>query len=151
MFLSEHTLNLRPLGDVVGGARFTEEAQGAGFSEKSSMPISQGLGAGDLWVECMCVCVCVNMYPYMSICVYVCSYVPTYVCVHGCVCMSVYCVFISICVCVCVFLCVLHLFVKGVSDTLAQISWHKGVPGKRSGWRKGPGNQVEKEIGILWG
>ena len=55
MFLSEHTLNLRPPGDVVGGARFTEEAQGAGFSEKSSMPINQGLGAGDLWVECECV------------------------------------------------------------------------------------------------
>jgi len=70
VFLSEHTLNLRPLGDVVGGARFTEEAQGAGFSEKSSMPISQGLGAGDLWVECMCVCVCeyVSIYVYLCVC-----------------------------------------------------------------------------------
>ena len=93
-----------------------------------------------------------NVYPYMSICVYVCSYVPTYVCVHGCVCVSVYlCVYIYLYVCVCMLVCVLHLFVKGVSDTQAQISWHKGVPGKRSGWRKGPGNQVEKEIGILWG
>ena len=55
MFLSEHTLNLYPPEDVMGGARFTEEAQGAGFSEKSSMPINQGLGAGDLWVECECV------------------------------------------------------------------------------------------------
>lgn len=96
------------------------------------------------------VSVCVNMYPYMSICVYVCSYVPTYVCVHGCVCVCVF-VYLYLFVCVCMFVCVLHLFVKGVSDTQAQISWHKGVPGKRSGWRKGPGNQVEKEIGILWG
>ena len=64
--------------------------------------------------------------------------------------MCVYvCVFISICMCVCMFLCVLHL--KGVSDTQAQIYWHTEVPGKRSRWRKGPGNQVEKEIGILWG
>ena len=93
----------------------------------------------------VCVCVCVNMYPYMSICVYVCSYVPKYVCV----CLCIVCLYLF--VCVCMFLCVLHLFVKGVSDTLAQISWQKGVPGKRSGWRKGPGNQVEKEIGILWG
>lgn len=77
-------------------------------------------------------------------------------CLHTCVytgvCVSVYlCVYIYLYVCVCMFVCVLHLFVKGVSDTQAQISWHKGVPGKRSGWRKGPGNQVEKEIGILWG
>ena len=53
VFLSEHTLNLYPPEDVMGGARFTEEAQGAGFSEKSSMPINQGLGEGDLWVECV--------------------------------------------------------------------------------------------------
>ena len=81
---------------------------------------------------------------YVAMCLHTCVYTGV------CVCLCI-CVFISICMCVCVFLCVLHPFVKGVSDTQAQISWHKGVPGKRSGWRKGPGNQVEKEIGILWG
>ena len=68
VFLSEHTLNLYPPEDVMGGARFTEEAQGAGFSEKSSMPINQGLGAGDLWVECVCVCEYVSIYVYLCVC-----------------------------------------------------------------------------------
>ena len=79
---------------------------------------------------------------YVGMCLYTSVYTDV------CVCLCI-CVFISICMCVCMFLCVLHL--KGVSDTQAQISWHTGVPGKRSRWRKGPGNQVEKEIGILWG
>ena len=80
---------------------------------------------------------------YVAMCLHTCVYTGV------CVCLCIVCLYLF--VCVCMFLCVLHLFVKGVSDTLAQISWHKGVPGKRSGWRKGPGNQVEKEIGILWG
>ena len=79
---------------------------------------------------------------YVGMCLYTCVYTDV------CICLCI-CVFISICVCVCMFLCVLHL--KGVSNTQAQISWHTGVPGKRSRWRKGPGNQVEKEMGILWG
>jgi len=74
---------------------------------------------------------------YVAMCLHTCVYTGV------CVCLCIVCLYLF--VCVCMFLCVLHLFVKGVSDTLAQISWHKGVPGKRSGWRKGPGNQVEKE------
>ena len=77
-------------------------------------------------------------------------------CLHTCVytgvCVSVYlCDYIYLCVCVCVLLCFASVC-KGSQRHAAQVSWHTGAPfGKGSGWRKGPGKQLQKETGILWG
>ena len=68
---------------------------------------------------------------YVGMCLHTCVYTGVCVCI---------CVIISICVCVCVCCCVLHLSVKGVSDTQ-----HKSPGTQESPLGRGAGGERVQE------